>query len=173
MKMIVVPVDFSDVSGKVAETASSLAQAFGSRVILVHVAEPEPQFVGYDPGPLSVRVAVAADIHAEQERLDRLKEKFGSADLVALHVQGSIPDEILKLARDHDADLIVMGSHGHGALYQLFVGSVTTAVLKEAPCPVLVVPTDRLPGTPISEEEEGKSGGRASPDWHPLQGEAP
>jgi nucleotide-binding universal stress UspA family protein len=36
-----------------------------------------------------------------------------------------------------------MGSHGHGALYHLFVGSVTTAVLKEAPCPVLVVPSDR------------------------------
>ena len=150
MKTILVPVDFSDVSGKVAETAASLAKVFGSRVILVHVAEPEPEFVGYDPGPLSVRVAIAADIHAEQRRLDALKEKFGAADIVALHVQGSIPDEILELAHDHAADLIVMGSHGHGTLFNLFVGSVTAAVLKETRCPVLVVPSNRRPGSPIS-----------------------
>jgi nucleotide-binding universal stress UspA family protein len=150
MKTIIVPVDFSDVSGKVAETAASVARAFGSRVLLVHVSEPEPEFVGYDPGPLSVRVAIAADIHAEQRRLDALKEKFGSADIVALHVQGSIPEEILELARDHAANLIVMGSHGHGALYNLFVGSVTSAVLKDALCPVLVVPSERRPATAVS-----------------------
>ena len=61
MKTILVPVDFSDVSTKVAQTASVLATAFCSRVILVNVAEPEPEFVGYDPGPLTVRVAVAHD----------------------------------------------------------------------------------------------------------------
>jgi nucleotide-binding universal stress UspA family protein len=148
MKTILVPIDFSDVSGKVVETASSLAEALGSRVILVHVASAEPEFVGYDPGPLSVRVAVAGDIHADQRRLEALKQKFGApAGVLALHVQGSIPEEILELAHEHAAGLIVMGSHGHGALYHLFVGSVTTAILKEAPCPVLVVPSDRrLPG---------------------------
>ena len=45
-------------------------------VILVHVEEPEPQFVGYDPGPLSVRVAVAGDIQANLRRLEALKGKF-------------------------------------------------------------------------------------------------
>jgi nucleotide-binding universal stress UspA family protein len=143
MKTILVPIDFSDVSGKVVETAASLAAVFGSRVILVHVAEPEPEFVGYDPGPLTVRVAVAGDIHADQRRLEALKLKFGATEVLALHLQGSIPDEILKLAGEHAATLIVIGSHGHGALYQLFVGSVTTAVLKDAACPVLVVPSDR------------------------------
>jgi len=148
MKTILVPIDFSDVSGKVLDAAASVAEAFGSRVILVHVAEPEPQFVGYDPGPLSVRVAVAGDIHADQRRIEALREKFGATEVLALHVQGgSIPDEILNLAREHGATLIVMGSHGHGALYQLFVGGVTTAILKDAPCPVLVVPSDRrVPG---------------------------
>jgi nucleotide-binding universal stress UspA family protein len=144
MKTILVPVDFSDVSDKVVETASTLAAAFGSKIILLHVAEPEPEFVGYDPGPLTVRVAVATDIHADQKRLEALKEKFGKSDVLALQVQGSSPDEILKLARNHAADLIVMGSHGHGPLYHLFVGSVTNAVLKDAPCPVMVVPSHAL-----------------------------
>jgi nucleotide-binding universal stress UspA family protein len=143
MKTILVPVDFSDVSGKVVDTASLLARAFGSRVILVNVAEPEPEFVGYDPGPLTVRVAVAHDMKADQQRLDALKQKLEGIDVLALHVQGSIPEEILDLAREHEATLIVMGSHGHGALYHLFVGSVAGAVLKDAHCPVLVVPSDR------------------------------
>jgi len=150
MKTILVPVDFSDVTGKVVDTAAALAGAFGSRVILVHVTEPEPepQFVGYDPGPLSVRVPVAVDTHAEQRRLEALKQKFGTADLLALQVQGSVPDEILRLAREHAATLIVIGSHGHGALYHLLVGSVTTAILKDAPCPVLIVPSEhRLAAT--------------------------
>jgi nucleotide-binding universal stress UspA family protein len=146
MKTILVPVDFSDVTEKVVDTAAAYAQAFGgSHVILVHVAEPEPQFVGYDPGPLSVRVAVAADIHLDQHRLEALKQKFGATGVLALHVQGSIPDEILNLAREHEVSLIVMGAHGHGALYHLLVGSVASAVLKEATCPVLLVPSDRRP----------------------------
>jgi nucleotide-binding universal stress UspA family protein len=143
MKTILVPVDFSDVSAKVVETAALLARAFASRVILVNVAEPEPEFVGYDPGPLTVRVAVTRDLHADQRRLEALKAGLGGIDVLALHVQGSIPEEILDLAREHAVTLIVMGSHGHGALYHLFVGSVAAAVLKDAHCPVLVVPGDR------------------------------
>jgi nucleotide-binding universal stress UspA family protein len=143
MKTILAPVDFSDVCERVVETAAALAGALGSGVILVHVAEPEPQFIGYDPGPLSVRMAVAGDIHAEQQRLEALKGKFGATEVLAVHVQGSIPEEILDLARKHAAGMIVMGSHGHGALYHLLAGSVTTAVLKDAPCPVLVVPSNR------------------------------
>jgi nucleotide-binding universal stress UspA family protein len=143
MKTILVPVDFSDVTAKVVETASMLAKAFGSRVILINIAEPEPEFVGYDPGPLTVRVAVTRDLRADQQRLEALKPAFGAAEVLALHVQGSIPEEILDLAREHEATLIVIGSHGHGALYHLFVGSVAGAVLKDAHCPVLVVPSDR------------------------------
>jgi nucleotide-binding universal stress UspA family protein len=143
MKTLLVPIDFSDVTARVVEMAAALAKAFGSRVVLVHVAEPEPQFVGYDPGPLSVRMAVAEDLHADQPRLEALKKEFGEAEVLALHVQGSIPGQILELAREHGAMLIVMGSHGHGALYHFLAGSVTTAILKDAPCPVLVVPSGK------------------------------
>ncbi len=142
MKTILVPVDFSDVTDNVVEMAASLAGAFSSSVILVHVAEPEPQFVGYDPGPLSVRVEVARDIQADRRRLEALKQKFGVPDVQAFDVEGSIPDEILRLAGEHRATLIVIGSHGHGALYHLLAGSVTTAILKHARCPVLIVPSE-------------------------------
>lgn len=139
MKTLLVPVDFSDVTAKVTDAAASLAAALGSRVILVHVAEPEPQFVGYDPGPMSVRVAVAGDMHADHRRLERLKAAFGTTEVLALQVQGTTAEKILLLAQEYGAGMIIMGSHGHGALYHLLAGSVTTAVLKDSPCPVLVV----------------------------------
>jgi len=141
MKTILVPVDFSDVTEKVVETAAAIAEAFGSRVVLVHVTEPTPQFVPYDPAPMPVPTAMFGDVQANRQRFEALKGKFGSADVTVVPVLGTPREEILNLARKHGATLIVMGSHGHGPLYQLFAGSVTTAILKEAHCPVLVVPS--------------------------------
>jgi nucleotide-binding universal stress UspA family protein len=50
-------------------------------------------------------------------------------------------DKILSEAEQHQASLIVMGSHGHGAFYELLVGSVTHGVMKGAHCPIVVVPS--------------------------------
>ncbi|MEO6052907.1 MAG: universal stress protein, partial [Chthoniobacterales bacterium] len=49
-------------------------------------------------------------------------------------------DEILDTINNHKVDYIVVGSHGHGALYHLFTGSVVTGILRDATCPVVVVP---------------------------------
>jgi nucleotide-binding universal stress UspA family protein len=144
MKTILVPVDYSDITEKVVAAAASLAAAYGGRVILLHVIEPAPQFVGYDPGPLSVPVEMQPATPGDPARIEALKQRCGAAEVLALEVRGSAPDEVVKIAREHGADYIVMGSHGHGALYQLIVGGVTDAVLKAAPCPVLIVPAARL-----------------------------
>ena len=144
MKTILVPVDYSDVTQRVLETAVSLACAFQGRIILVHVIEPAPQFAGYDPGPLSVPMDIPPAMPGDPARLEALKRQCGGAlEVATLEVRGSAPDEVLKLAREHGADFIVLGSHGHGAIYQLLVGGVADAVLKTAPCPVLIVPNGR------------------------------
>ncbi len=142
MKTILVPIDFSDVTPHVIETATKFATAFLSRVVLLNVAEPEPDFVGFEAGPPTVRIAVARDFKAEHKRLDELKMQYAPTglDVVALHVQGPIVEKILREAAEQRADLIVIGSHGHGALYDLLVGSVTQGVIKAAHCPVVVVP---------------------------------
>lgn len=119
------------------------AATFGSRVVLLHVSEPEPDFVGFEPGPMAVRQAVVRDLKAEKQKLETLKETSGMSDVLALHIQGSAIEKILHEANEQKAGLIIMGSHGHGALYELLVGSVTAGVLKGAPCPVLVVPAGR------------------------------
>jgi nucleotide-binding universal stress UspA family protein len=143
MKTILVPIDFSDVTPHVIETATKFATAFLSRVVILNVAEPEPDFVGFEAGPPTVRIAVARDFKAEHQRLDELKAQSAPTglDVVVLHVQGPIVEKILHEATEQKADLIVIGSHGHGALYDLLVGSVTQGVIKAARCPVVVVPS--------------------------------
>src|SRR4029077_13057972 len=56
---------------------------------------------------------------------------------------GAVVEEILRQANAIKPDLIVMGRHGHGAMYNLLVGSVTEGVLKRSGCPVLLVPSPR------------------------------
>ncbi len=143
MKNILVPVDFSDVTTVVVETARKFAAAFQGRLIILNVAEPEPDFVGFEAGPPAVRIATARDYKMERQRLEDIKARLiaGGSDVTALHIQGPIVDKILHEAGEQQADLIVMGSHGHGAFYDLLVGSITQGVIKDAHCPVVVVPS--------------------------------
>lgn len=142
-RTILVPVDFSDVTAKVIDTAQTLALAFKSRAVLLHVVEPEPDFIGFEAGPVTVRSSVAKEFHEEHKRLETLKAQLETAgvNVIALQIQGPTVAKILHEADQHGAELIVMGSHGHGALYHLFAGDVASGVLKSTKRPVLIVPS--------------------------------
>jgi nucleotide-binding universal stress UspA family protein len=142
MKTILVPIDFSDCVADVTETGAKIAKAFAASMILVHVAAPEPEFIGYDPGPQSVRDSVARQLAHEHRAVQDLEQRLaaGGIKVSSLVIQGYPVEKILEMAEKRHADLIVMGSHGHGALRNLLVGSVTEGVMRRATCPVLVVP---------------------------------
>jgi len=142
MKTILVPVDFSDCAVDVTETAASIAKAFSARIILLHVAAPEPEFIGYEPGPQTVRDTVARELATEHKLLHEMDHRLEAKGLsvTSLVIQGYPVEKILEEANKLHADLIVMGSHGHGALRNLLVGSVTEGVMRRSRCPVLVVP---------------------------------
>ena len=70
----------------------------------------------------------------------QLRLHYAANNYDVLYLHNMVVDKILQEAKKLDASLIVMGSHGHGALYHLLVGSVTEGVLKGTACPVLVVP---------------------------------
>ncbi|HSI63881.1 MAG TPA: universal stress protein [Candidatus Saccharimonadia bacterium] len=147
MSTILVPVDFSDISPQVVETAASLADARGDAITLLHVALPDPAFVGFEAGPVVVQEAVQRDFQVDHGKLEAIRADLAARGLAAgyLHFEGSTAEVILREAKRIHAGLIVMGSHGHGALYHLLVGSVTDAVLRKTSCPVLVVPYTMLP----------------------------
>jgi nucleotide-binding universal stress UspA family protein len=143
MNKILVALDFSDISDRLVTTAATMARAFGAQLVLLHVSEPEPDFVGFDTGPLVVRSAVARDFRAEHQQLDSARALAAGTGIetIALHIQGGLVEKILSQAETHEAELIVIGSHGHGALYDLLVGGVASGVLRGAKCPVLIVPS--------------------------------
>lgn len=141
IKNILVPVDFSGVTESLMRHAHELARAFGAVVCLLHVEAPEPYFVGYKPGPQSVRDSVARDIRENNRRLFELRDILhgDGIEAKALLLQGPTAEVILKEAARLPADVIVIGSHGRGALYHLLLGSVSHSVLAGSLCPVLIV----------------------------------
>jgi len=148
VRQILAAVDFSPVSNAVVEQAASLAEAFSAELTLVHVAAPDPDFVGYEAGPQTVRDDRAREIRDEHRNLqataDDLRDRAISAR--ALLIQGSTVEKIIAEGARLRADVIVIGSHGHGALYRALLGSVTEGVVRAAQCPVLVVPAARSQG---------------------------
>ena len=119
---IVVPVDLSDASERVIDFAQLIARETGGEIWLLHVADEDPSFVGLDAGPGAVREQFAKAFRDEHRRLqaeaERLRDKGFKATALVL----------------------IVGSHGHGALYDLVVGSVSQGILKDSTIPVLVVP---------------------------------
>jgi nucleotide-binding universal stress UspA family protein len=145
MKTILVPVDLSAASTAACDAACDLARLMDARVLLLHVVQPPPVMVAEIYG-LDVGQTEEMLVAAEQAGTDRLRELAArcqkrGVDVKAVHRVGLPVGEIL--ARAAKADYIVMGSHGHGAVYDLLVGSTTHGVLKEARCPVVVVPSPR------------------------------
>lgn len=145
MKTILVAVDFSDVTDAVIEAAYDEAMASRGVLKFIHVCAPEPEFVGYGSTPVynvNVRDKEMLQETKKLEALVRRVEERG-VEASSLLVEGPIVDTLLSEIEENDYDMIVTGSHGHGALFNLVVGSVTSALLHHAKVPVLVVPTKK------------------------------
>lgn len=140
MKRVIACVDFSQETDAILRCALALAMPVQAEIVVLHVAPPEPDFVGYDPGPESVRDAVAAHLKEEHRRLNELVVAIKETPSRALLVVGATAEAIVRHATELDSDFIVLGSHGHGALHHLLVGSVTSGVLSKTTIPVVVVP---------------------------------
>ncbi|MFY9923520.1 MAG: universal stress protein [Opitutaceae bacterium] len=143
MKTILVPIDFSDVTNRVLEKAVELARALTGRLVILHVIQPPVNLSASDPILIenTARITVAAE-KAADKHLDRLRKTL-LADFDAvevLRVTGAPVAQILEQASGLPADYIVLGSHGHTAVYDLLVGSTAHGVLKKSSCPVIIVP---------------------------------
>lgn len=135
---IVVPVDGSPISDVVAEWSLRFAHRCGSEVVLTLVLDNRITLAGplapLPSGGRQARIAVA------QGALDKLAADGRQAG-VTVHavLQGGDPAKaILELAQREEADLIIMAAHSRGGLERLILGSVSQAVLAEAPCLVMI-----------------------------------
>jgi len=141
VKNILVPIDFSVEKDAVVNSAAEIAKAFSAKLWLIHVAAPDPEFVGYGIGPKHERDWRAATLREEhryiQERSKTLEAE--GVNIMPLLIQGPTIETILDEAQRINADMVVIGRHSQGSFSRLLMGSVSKGVLKGATCPVLIV----------------------------------
>jgi nucleotide-binding universal stress UspA family protein len=144
MKLLVC-VDLSESTEIIVKKIEEITKALPAKVWLLHNAVPEPDFVDFKVDPLAARESLAKKFHVEHRQIQELANRMRNAgvETTALLVHGATVDTILKEASDLEVDMIVVGSHGRGAMYQLLMGSVSEAVLHKSRFPVLVVPTHK------------------------------
>jgi nucleotide-binding universal stress UspA family protein len=140
---ILTGIDFGESSAKITDEAVSLARGLDAKLWFVHVAEPDPEFVGYEADSTQMRDVVAKRYHAEHRELQALAQtvREQGLDCVALLVQGPTVETLLTEATKVSADMIVIGSHGKGVLKRLLIGSTSEGISHRSEVPVHIVPT--------------------------------
>lgn len=137
VQTIVVPVDFSPGTDKVTEYTIPLAKAFSAKIYLVHVVAPNEDTSGIDDK--GEELAFPEEKQALNALASRLREE--GIETHALLTEGVPIHATLDEIENLNADLVVVGSHGHSALYSTLRGRVCQGIIDKAPCPILIVPT--------------------------------
>ncbi|MDF9827823.1 universal stress protein A [Ereboglobus sp. PH5-5] len=146
MKTILVPIDFSKATKGVIEAATTLASTMNARIVLLHVVQPLIITSDYGLTMENFQETIASSEKHATRRLAEISEELRSRGLQhvqTVQISGPAQTGILAEAQTHNADYIVMGSHGHTAFYDLLIGSTTQTVLRKAACPVVIVPRAR------------------------------
>lgn len=134
---IVWATDGSQNADRALDTAKALADGHGALLVVVHVVQHYATETGLAVYPDEDQVQAKLQQTVEQLTNDGFKTSLRVVD----HVGPQAAHQIAKVAREVGADLVVMGTRGHGSIAGLLLGSVVTRLLQVAPCPVVVVPT--------------------------------
>ena len=159
IKLILCPVDFSEFSVRAYRHALSVAKHYRAKLVALHIVElwkyPSLSFV--PPGPAYDETCQAFCEKGEQQLRELVRSNTRDAPPPELLVeQGNAADAILSVAARMRADVIVMGTHGRRGYDRMMLGSVAERVMRNAPCPVLVVnkPPDGFSATSNEVGEE-------------------
>jgi len=142
LNRILFPTDFSDCSRRAQEYAASLAEQYQAELHLLHVLTDLTSFVGNGGAMFSVPDSYYAEQKlAAEDALSRLlpTEWMAGRQVTCATRLGNPFVEIVAYAKEQEIDLIVIGTHGHGALMHMLLGSVAERVVRMASCPVLTV----------------------------------
>lgn len=127
-RTILVPVDFSPMSEAVTQLGAREARCSHAHMHLLHVSE---------------RSEALSAFETEYANLAKLAQSLEDVDVEMEVVHGEPGREILAAIDRLDPEIVVVGSHGHGAVYDLVVGDVTEALLRGSTRPILILPANR------------------------------
>lgn len=149
MKKVLIALDYNPTSEKVVKMGYELAKLMEAEVCLLHVLSEvryygmqyEP-FMGYEGYAFPVDYKIQEEfVKVAQNYLDKTKEHLKGENITTHLSEGDTAKMILEYAKEWNADLVVMGTHNHGTLEKLFLGTVASSVLENTDIPVYMVPT--------------------------------
>lgn len=147
MQRIIAAVDRSESSMRAADFAADLAARYRADLVLLivgrDISAPDPGMEAFARMEHLQEPLPALELETLRDRLAPVRDQAvrkGVPNVLVQALAGDPAHEILGFARDEKADVIVLGSRGHGRLAGLLLGSVTQKVVALAHCPVLVVP---------------------------------
>ena len=137
IKKIIFATDFSDTSRDASYHALLLAQTFKAELKALHVFDPSV----WNVPSLTTDASVGGPEEARQRGKDILEELAKSFDLEVetIFAEGDPGHEIVRVAEELNADLVVLGTHGLTGLKRIAIGSVAELVVRHAPCAVLTI----------------------------------
>lgn len=143
-KLILSPIDFSDPSTEAVSVAADLAKLFGSELCLVHIVPAIPKL----PPSVSIFKEGEYEEHLHRQavqQLERIAKQICERGVKSKTIVGTANDvgmELVRIAEQEKADLVVIATHGMTGWRRLAFGSVTEKVVRTASCPVLVLRAD-------------------------------
>ena len=142
-QQVLFPTDFSELSNAALAYARLIAGTFSAQLHCLHVVDDAYQYWSA-MGPESIPVGPPPEdlLELGRTRMEKFRtEKLGEMkqEVVTDVTLGRPFAEIIAYAREHKVDVIVMGTHGRGAIAHMLLGSTTEKVVRKSPCPVLTI----------------------------------
>ena len=144
MKNILVAIDFKGNEQQVIDKAYEFAKALKAKIWLIHIAAPNPDYVGFEAGPQYIRDNRATQLKKEHKLLETYSDNLENKGVKAegLLVQGATIEMIIEESKKLNIDLIIAGHSERSFLYKAIFGRVSRKIIKESNILTLIVPID-------------------------------
>lgn len=144
MNNILVAIEFDQNAHLLINKSREISRMFKSKIWLLHVATPDPDFVGYEVGPQYIRDFRAKELRDEHRLLQEYSKKLkeDKIESEALLMQGGTIELLLEESEKLQIDLIISGHHQHQKIKHLLSGSVARQLLEKSKIPMLIIPLE-------------------------------
>lgn len=146
VQRVITPIDFSDNSRLIAESAAYMAGKFGASMFLIFVVQNFEDYSGFFVPQMSMPNLEGELVEGAEDKMTsfckELEPICDAAGVVSLEhrvFMGDVAEQIVDFAAEIQGDLIIMGTHGYKGLEKIMFGSVADKVVRAAHCPVLTI----------------------------------
>ncbi len=144
MKNILVAVDLKEGTDKLLSYAKSFAQQNSSKVWVVHVSEPEPEFVGYSVGPQYIIDLVETELKEEHRGIKKITDDLSYIGVNAegILLKGATIEMLQAEVEKQHIDFAIIGHRKHGLIHKALLGRTDVSLVEHVKIPVLIVPIE-------------------------------